>query len=67
METVEIRVLTLKNAIELNSKSFRDFIIDEIELGIPPNRKPIPYTNGFLKYGTVCKAEILPNGKLRII
>lgn len=65
---IEIRVLSLKTAIEINSLTAgKDFIIEEIELGIAPNRKSIKYENDFLKKGTECKAIIKPNGKLRII
>lgn len=65
---IEIRVLSLKTAIEINSlNAGKDFIIEEIELGVAPNRKALKYENDFLKKGTECKAIIKPNGKLRII
>lgn len=43
------------------------FKIQEIMLGAGNNRKPIPWTKFFLSYKTECRAEILENGKLRIV
>lgn len=43
------------------------FKIQEIMLGIGPMRKSVPWTQNFLKENTECIAEILDNGRLRII
>lgn len=43
------------------------FKIQEIMLGYGNNRKAIPWTKNFLYYKTECRAEILENGKLRIV
>lgn len=47
--------------------SGKKYRIQEIMLGAGPMRKSIPWTEKFLKHNTECKAEILENGKLRII
>lgn len=68
MEKIEIKVLTLKSAIEINSpQAGRDFIIEEMMLGVGSHRKALKYTNGMLNYASEHKAEILPNGKIRIV
>ncbi len=68
MEKIEIKVLTLRSAIEINSINIgRDFIIEEIMLGVGPHRKAVKYTNGMLNYASEHKAEILPQGKIRIV
>lgn len=65
---IEVKILSWKIAMEINSiNAGKNFTIEEIELGVAPNRKPIKYENDFLKKGTECKAIIKPNGKLRII
>lgn len=43
------------------------FKIQEIMLGAGSNRKAVPYTKFFLSPHTECRAEILENGKLRIV
>lgn len=43
------------------------FKIQEIMLGSGHNRKAIPWTKSFIYATTECRAEILENGKLRII
>lgn len=57
-----------KNAIcngwQDNGKKYK---IQEIMLGAGPMRKCIPWTDKFLKADTECRAEILKNGRLRII
>lgn len=68
MEQIEIKVLTLKRASEINSvNANREFIIAEIMLGTGHHRKAVKYTAGLLKYGSEHKAEIISPGKIRII
>lgn len=68
MEQIEIRVISTKSAIEINSiNANRQFSIQEIMLGMGTHRKPMKYESGMLKYGSEHKAEILENGKLRIV
>lgn len=43
------------------------FKIQEIMLGNGNNRKAVTWTKNFLSYRTECRAEILENGKLRIV
>lgn len=43
------------------------FKIQEIMLGAGYNRKAIPWTKAFIYASTECRAEILENGKIRII
>lgn len=43
------------------------FKIQDIMLGCGNNKKPVPWTKFFLSYKTECRAEILENGKLRIV
>lgn len=47
--------------------SGKKYKIQEIMLGAGPMRKSIPWTQGFLKECTECDAEILENGRLRIL
>jgi len=68
MEIIQIKILTLRKAIEIESAhAGREFTIEEIELGAGRNRRAIPYTNGFLNYGTEHKAEVIAPGKIKII
>lgn len=58
-----------KTATETYSFTDKDkkWKIQEVMLGAGPMRKALPWTNGFIKEHTECRAEILENGKLRII
>lgn len=68
MEIIEIRVISKSSAIEINSMNAnRQFSIQELMLGSGTHRKPVKYEQGMLKYGSEHKAEILENGKLRIV
>lgn len=68
MDQIEIKVLTLRRAIEINSMNAnREFVITEIMLGAGSHRKAVAYTPGLLQYGTIHKAEITSPGKIRII
>lgn len=51
------------------SPSYRgtSFKIQEVMLGTGINRKAIPWTKFFISHKTECRAEILDNGKLRIV
>lgn len=65
---VEIKVLLLRKAILINHPfAGREFLIDEIILGMGSHRKAIKYTNGLLKYGAECRAQVISPGKVRII
>lgn len=50
-----------------HNKQGRKFKIQEIMLGAAHHRKSIPYPKSFLLAFAECKAEVLENGKLRII
>lgn len=68
MQQIQIKILDLRNAVEINSSNAgRSFYIEEIELGAPPQRKAIKYSKGFLKPQTECKAVIIAEGKIRIV
>lgn len=67
-EIIEVRILTLRKAEEINSQyKGREFIIQEIILGVGKMRKEVPYTTQFLSYGYECKAVIISPGKIRIL
>ena len=56
-----------KTAMEINSpQRGRKFKIHEIVIGMGNNRKSIPYKMNLLE-NAECRAEVLENGKLRII
>lgn len=57
-----------KSAVSIGfSDRDKKYRIQEIMLGAGPMRKSIPWTDKFIKEHTECRAEILENGKLRII
>lgn len=66
-----IQVIIQADGKSAISDSFGDsgkkYKIQEIILGAGPMRKSIPWTQGFLKECTECDAEILENGRLRIL
>lgn len=70
-EIIEVVITKDKDGITANciSRPYKDhkFKIQEIMLGVEKNRLPVKYTKGFLSPQTECRAEILKNGKLRII
>lgn len=67
LETLEVIISNDGvSAVDANN-SARKFKIQEIMLGAGSHRKAIPYTKMFLSAGVECKAEILKNGRLRII
>ena len=56
-----------KSGIEINSRNKgRKFKIQEIMLGVGSKKKSIMYDKNMMPQAE-CRAEILPNGKLRII
>lgn len=68
-EIVHIFILADKDGISAEEiyHPKRIFKIQEIMLGVGNNRKPVKFTKGFLQPKGEHQAEILPNGKLRII
>ena len=67
-EIIEVSITAdQKSGIEINSRNKgRKFKIKEIMLGVGPKRKSIDYDKNMMPHAE-CRAEILPNGKLRII
>jgi len=68
-----IRVVTTRDKDGISAEEVfsahkgKKFKIQEIMLGAGNNRKPVKYTKFFLQPGGEYLAEVLVNGKLRII
>lgn len=68
LERIEIVVGVKRNAIQTDGPNAGTrFIIDEIELGMGPQRKAMKYDAGFIKPDTECKAVITSPGHVRIV
>lgn len=66
-----IEVITLNDGWSAKQKQYmgesKIYRIQEIMLGVGAHRRAVPYTKKFLAPQIQYKAEVLPNGKLRIV
>lgn len=62
-----VDITILKDGLKAWDARGNEYKIHSIMLGVGDNRKEIPYTKHFLKADSECRAEILPDGKLKII
>lgn len=62
-----VEVTTLKDGLKAWDTRGNEYKIHSIMLGVGVNRKEVPYTKGFLKENSECRAEVLDSGKIKII
>lgn len=71
IESEKIMVIIAENGtgaigLSVSHRNVR-FKIQEVMLGSGSHRKPVPWTKFFISPKAECNAEILENGKLRIV
>ena len=61
-----IDIITLRDGMTAKDVRGNVYKIESIMLGMGSHRKTIKWEKHFLKEGSDCRAEVLPNGKLNI-